>query len=181
MKSAIAAVGFLSGWAIAAAPSAAQTSDYFCYMVESDGQVVDLANLCGSPSYTNPIGLPPPPSATATPTNAAPATATTSSSSSATGDLPLDCDFSDPQSGGSLFLEVSYTFSCLALGDIRNSTMTLQLSINGETVGFPQRQAIPALAQGETHRSGVTFATFEQVPNGQVNLRLDYTVQENAF
>lgn len=47
MKIAIAAASLISSLSIIGTSAFAQTTDYFCYMVETDGDLVDLMDLCG--------------------------------------------------------------------------------------------------------------------------------------
>lgn len=158
MKSAIALGGLVLGIALPSAAADIPTADYYCYMVERDGDLVNLAELC-----TEPEELEEP-----------------SAGSVGQGDLPIACDFQPEPEGVSqteeaLSLEIPFT--CEALGDIAASNMTLRLVLDGESTGSPLSQSVPPLAEGETYDSTATF-TVSDPPENPNSVVVEYVIQE---
>ena len=159
MKSAIALGSLVLGAAIPSTAADIPTADYYCYMVERDGRLVNLAELC-----TEPEELEEP-----------------AADSVGQGDLPVACDFQPEPEGvsqteGALSLEIPFT--CEALGDIADSNITLRLMVDGESSGSPLSQPVPALVEGETYDSVATF-TVSDPPENPNSVVVEYVIQEN--
>ncbi|MDB9529246.1 hypothetical protein PN498_24855 [Oscillatoria sp. CS-180] len=178
MKIALTAASLMSSLSLYGSPALAQTTDYFCYIVQPNGRLVDLTEFCGGyEEISTAVGSGMSPNNTSSP-------ATPNSISAAQGDLPMNCNFSDPQVvDNTTSLRVSYDFSCLALDDVQASDITLELAIADDAVSFglPVIQAMPPLAAGATHNSSVTFNSVGRPTGETVVFELSYVVQERPL
>ncbi|MGF1521266.1 MAG: hypothetical protein ACFBSF_02970 [Leptolyngbyaceae cyanobacterium] len=156
MKSAIA-ISLVLGTAIPSFAAEPPTADYYCYMVEGDGRLVDLEPLCFEPEEPEePV------------------------ESFGQGDLPISCNFQPDSEGvdqSEEALSLAIPFTCEAEEDIAASNMTLRLVLDGEASGSPLSQSMPALAEGETYDSVATF-TVADPPENPNSVIVEYVIQE---
>ncbi|MEM9004042.1 MAG: hypothetical protein AAGE59_11015 [Cyanobacteria bacterium P01_F01_bin.86] len=159
MQSVIVSINLLLGVSVPTIAADIPTTDFYCYMVERDGRLVNLEELCIKPEAAD---------------EPSPGT------SFGQGDLPISCDFQPEPEGvdqTSEALSLAIPFTCEAEGDIAPSNMTLRLVLNGEASGAPLSQSVPALAEGETYDSVATF-TVTDPPENPNSVVVEYLIQE---
>lgn len=155
MRSVIALAGLMVGVSVCPAlATTAETTDFYCYIVEQDGRLINLAELCIEEEAFD---------------------ATTGQ-----GDLPIACNFQAEsavvdQVEASLSLAIPFT--CQAEGDIAASNIALRLLLDGEASSEPVNQAVPALAMGETYEAIANF-TVASPPDDPNSVAVEYIVQE---